>query len=86
MAKNKKTIEDMKNDLQNLEQKIENYAKKLSKLKQEKQSLKEKIKMAQLFEIKGLLDERHITYEQAKEILNQANPVLNSQTQKNEEI
>ncbi len=77
MAKKKKTIEEMKAELDALDQKIEDSMKKLAKLRQSRQSLKETIDTAELFEIKGLLDEKQLTYEQAKDILNQANPVLN---------
>lgn len=77
MAKKKKTIEEMKAELDALDQKIEDSTKKLAKLRQSRQSLKETIDTAELFEIKGLLDEKQLTYEQAKDILNQANPVLN---------
>lgn len=76
MAKKKKTIEEMKAELDALDQKIEDSMKKLAKLRQSRQSLKETIDTAELFEIKGLLDEKQLTYEQAKDILNQANPVL----------
>lgn len=76
MAKKKKTIEEMKAELGALDQKIEDSMKKLAKLRQSRQSLKETIDTAELFEIKGLLDEKQLTYEQAKDILNQANPVL----------
>ena len=77
MAKKKKTIEEMKAELDALDQKIEDSTKKLAKLRQSRQSLKESIDTAELFKIKGLLDEKQLTYEQAKDILNQANPVLN---------
>ncbi len=76
MAKKKKTIEEMKAELDALDQKIEDSMKKLAKLRQSRQSLKETIDTAELFEIKGLLDEKQLTYEQAKDIINQANPVL----------
>ena len=77
MTKKKKSIEEMKADLTALDQKIEDSTKKLAKLRQSRQSLKDTIDTAELFEIKGLLDEKQLTYEQAKDILNQANPVLN---------
>lgn len=77
MAKRKKSIDEMKAELDALDQKIEDGAKRLAKLRQSRQSLKETIDTAELFEIKGLLDEKQLTYEQAKDILNQANPVLN---------
>lgn len=80
MAK-KKSIEEMKAELAALDQRIEDSTKKLAKLRQSRQTLKSKIDTAELFEIKGLLDERQLTYEQAKDILNKANPVLNKPDQ-----
>ncbi len=81
MAK-KKTIEEMKAELAALDKRIEDSTKKLAKLRQSRQALKGEIDTAELFEIKGLLDERQLTYEQAKDILNKANPVLNKPDQK----
>ena len=80
MAK-KKSIEEMKAELAALDQRIEDGTKKLAKLRQSRQTLKSEIDTAELFEIKGLLDERQLTYEQAKDILNKANPVLNKPDQ-----
>jgi septal ring factor EnvC (AmiA/AmiB activator) len=80
MAK-KKSIEEMKAELAALDQRIEDGTKKLAKLRQSRQTLKSEIDTAELFEIKGLLDERQLTYEQAKDILNKANPVLSKPDQ-----
>jgi len=76
MAVNKKTVIELKKDLETLDQTIENNIKKINKLRQKRQTLKNKIDTMGLFEIKGLLDERNITYEQAKDILNKANPAI----------
>lgn len=80
MAAKRKTTAEMKAELETLDQRIEESTKKLAKLRQTRQALKEKIDNAELFEIKGLLDERQITFEQAKDILNKANPVIEKTT------
>ena len=77
MTRKKKSIKDLKAELAALDQRIEDGTKKLAKLRQTRQTLENEIDTAELFEIKGLLNDRQLTYEQAKEILNKANPVLN---------
>lgn len=80
MAAKRKTTAEMKAELETLDQRIEESTKKLAKLRQTRQAMKEKIDNAELFEIKGLLEERQITFEQAKDILNKANPVIEKTT------
>lgn len=77
MTRKKKSIKDLKAELAALDQRIEDGTKKLAKLRQTRQALENEIDTAELFEIKGLLNDRQLTYEQAKDILNKANPVLN---------
>lgn len=81
MTRKKKSIKDLKAELAALDQRIEDSTKKLAKLRQTRQVLETEIDTAELFEIKGLLNERQLTYEQAKDILNKTNPVLNSSDQ-----
>lgn len=77
MARKKKSIKDLKAELVVLDQRIEDSTKKLEKLRRNRQNLESEIDSAELFEIKGLLTERQLTYDQAKDILNKVNPVLN---------
>lgn len=76
MAKKKKSIENLRAELDTLNKRIEITQKKLETLQQTRKNLTHKIEIEELFEIKGLLKEQQLDYEQAKHILNSANPVL----------
>lgn len=64
-----------------LDEKIEKAENRLKALKQSRQDLEKQIETAKLLEIKGLLEERNISYEKAKEILKKDNPVIDSTNQ-----
>lgn len=64
-----------------LDEKIEKAENRLKALKQSRQDLEKQIETAKLLEIKGLLEERNISYEEAKEILKKDNPVIDSTNQ-----
>lgn len=64
-----------------LDEKIEKAENRLKVLKQSRQDLEKQIETAKLLEIKGLLEERKISYEEAKEILKKDNPVIDSTNQ-----
>jgi len=64
-----------------LDEKIEKAENRLKVLKQSRQDLEKQIETAKLLEIKGLLEERNISYEEAKEILKKDNPVIDSTNQ-----
>lgn len=64
-----------------LDEKIEKAENRLKVLKQSRQDLEKQIEKAKLLEIKGLLEERNISYEEAKEILKKDNPVIDSTNQ-----
>lgn len=64
-----------------LDEKIEKAENRLKVLKKSRQDLEKQIETAKLLEIKGLLEERNISYEEAKEILKKDNPVIDSTNQ-----
>lgn len=64
-----------------LDEKIEKAENRLKALKQSRQDLEKQIETAKLLEIKGLLEERNISYEEAKEILKKDNPIIDSTNQ-----
>lgn len=64
-----------------LDEKIEKAENRLKVLKQSRQDLEKQIEKAKLLEIKGLLEERNISYEEAKEILKKDNPIIDSTNQ-----
>ncbi len=64
-----------------LDEKIEKAENRLKVLKQSRQDIEKQIEKAKLLEIKGLLEERNISYEEAKEILKKDNPVIDSTNQ-----
>lgn len=64
-----------------LDERIEKAENRLQVLKKSRQDLEKQIETAKLLEIKGLLEERNISYEEAKEILKKDNPVIDSTNQ-----
>lgn len=76
-----KNITKLKERKVALDEKIEKAENRLKVLKQSRQDLEKQIEKAKLLEIKGLLEERNISYEEAKEILKKDNPVIDSTNQ-----
>ena len=64
-----------------LDERIEKAENRLKVLKKSRQDIEKQIETAKLLEIKGLLEERNISYEEAKEILKKDNPVIDSTNQ-----
>lgn len=64
-----------------LDERIEKAENRLKVLKKSRQDLEKQIETTKLLEIKGLLEERNISYEEAKEILKKDNPVIDSTNQ-----
>ena len=64
-----------------LDERIEKAENRLKVLKKSRQDLEKQIETAKLLEIKGLLEKRNISYEEAKEILKKDNPVIDSTNQ-----
>lgn len=77
----KKDITKLEERKTALNERIEKATERLKKLKQTMQTLENKIEKIKLLEIKGILEEKEITYEEAKKILNKDNPVIDNPNQ-----